>query len=75
MLRCFPLEPNYELHSSSDTAKRDKQETIVGLLLTTTDDGGRSQVLSTVSNAVNNDSRLLITLSVQLCVQHKGDWA
>ena len=37
-------------------------------VLTTHDDGGRSQVLSTSTN----DCRLLITLGVQLCIQRDG---
>jgi len=41
------------------------------LLLTVLSSGARGQVLSTLTK----DHHLLITLSVQLCVQHIGNWA
>jgi len=54
-------------HGRPTVIKCDKQATVVKLLLTTLNgDSVHGQVLST------GDCHLLITLSIQLCVQHNG---
>ena len=62
---------NLATANTSMVAKRKNkwQSSLVGLLLTKPgDDGGCRQVASTSTN----DHRLLITFSVQFCVQHDG---
>jgi len=58
-------------HSMSIIGEHDINKRDIGLSLTAPgDDGGRGQVRLTV----NDDRQLLITLSIQLCIQHNGQW-